>query len=396
LMVNGSDIDKNIFEKMTVIFSEEFELVKYSPTSIASAILKAKRKIYTQRYNVAHDSLIKFLKRERKNCLIMVDSINYFQPRDNIQICIYSGLISAILQLYEHRNKDKLLAKIALPSELYPYLDPENREHVEAKNVFILWRYRDLVSLLAKRFWFYTHKEASRESFLQFENFHNSQSFIYELLPGVVTSSKGIEFDTLAYVIRHTQKKPRQIIMLFNTILTLAERLGEDIQTNTLSQETIRKGVHARLDMLVTGSFHIYNHLFPGSEQLIRRTLTEAMNFFDYATLDKYIKESSSLREKQDMSIDELRSLLLNIGVIGTRVSISPLENSNKYILNGIFEYQVKSVLTLTSRSICIVHPMFVQELKIQDVDSNSFTYPLPAEVEEKDALIRSGVQLHQ
>jgi hypothetical protein len=106
------------------------------------------------------------------------------------------------------------------------------------------------------------------------------------------------------------------------------------------------------------------------------------------------MKEASALRDREGMSTDELRNLLLNTGVIGSKVNTSPIQGKDIYILNGIFEYQVKSILTLTSRSVCIVHPMFVQELKIKDADQKAFVYPLPAESEEQEALKRSGVNL--
>jgi hypothetical protein len=289
LVGNGSGIDENAIYRVTTTFTEQFEFIHYNLNALAAAVLKANEKLFTQEFKDAKAVLIKVLKRKNSNCVVMVDSINYFRPKDNIQIAIFSGLIKATLYFYENKNRDRIIAKIALPSELYPYLEPENREHVEGKNLLILWKYQDLVNFLAKRLWFYTNRDADKESFKKFEKFEYSQSFIYELLPSLVESSKGMQFDTLAYVIRHTQKKPRQLIMLFNTILTLAELFNEDVRKKTLTPETIRKGIHARLDMLVTGSFHIYNHIFPGAEKLIRRTLTEANSFFPYAELDKYM-----------------------------------------------------------------------------------------------------------
>ena len=59
----------------------------------------------------------------------------------------------------------------------------------------------------------------------------------------------------------------------------------------------------------------------------------------------------------------------------------------------ALFEYQVKGTLTLTSRSQCVVHPMFYQELQI-GVDTDTFTYPMPAEDEEMQVLADAGIQL--
>ena len=388
---NLLDFSTNPIKRLSKIITEEFEAVDNATIKAATAFVKIINRLYAPDYEQAQKALVQFLKKSKSGCLVMVDSIQLYNLQDDIAEAVVTALIEATLRIYSIREANHILVKVAFPSELHPHFSPLNKEKTERKNVFILWRYRDLVSLLAKRYWQMIHKNSNPDDYTRLNDFHTARNFIYQHFPKQVTSTSNVKFDTLAYVIRHTQKKPRQVIVLFNTVLTLAEYLGASL--SKITPELIVEGVHARLDMLVTGELNMYEQICPKAEQLVKRALTGARSHFDHSTLDVLLKEVNQIIGTAGLDKEDVKRLLLECGVIGIWAERHNLSNPKKTLLVALFEYQVKGTLTLTSRSQCVVHPMFYQELQI-DVDTDTFTYPMPAEDEEMQVLADAGIQL--
>ncbi len=291
--------------------------------------------------------------------------------------------------MYIARLTDRILVKAAFPSEIYPRLTALNLEKMEGRNVFIIWTYPDLICLLAKRYWQMIHKNTNPAK--QLDDSKEARNFLYQYFPRQIATRGGMRFDTLAYIIRHTQKKPRQVILLLNVLLTLAEE-SIDI-SKKLPPNWIVDGIHARLDILVKGDLNMFDMIYKDAEQLVRRSLTDAPSYFDASCLDRLLKETSALRAAVDLDKEDIKRLLLECGAIGLVVRKHALTEQRKELLEVLFEYQVKGTLVLTNRSQLAVHPMYYEELHI-NVDFNSFTYPLPAEDEERQSLVESGIQL--
>lgn len=383
------------FVRLVEILTDEMKAVDYAPARTAGAIASLSKRLLGGDFDRAHEALVGVLKRSKKACLILIDSVERHDIRDPIAQGVMTALIQCVKQQYDDRHTSHILAKAAFPSELYPYLWPLNMEKTEGRNLFILWRYRDLVSVLAKRYWQLLHtddRDRRPEVYARLNDSRAAREFLYEHFPKNVVSRTGVTVDTLAYIVRHTQKKPRQVIFLANVIPTLAETRLCDIR-GKIPPDVIVEGIHARLDILVSGSLDVYRQLYRDVEQLVRRTLTRAQSYCDYATLDSLMKEVHALRTQADMSVDELRRLLFECGALGVECGKHNLREAHKVLMEALFEYQVKGILFFTNRQRCAVHPMFYQELQI-DVDRDTFVYPKPAEDEEKEDLREAGMEL--
>ncbi len=331
------------------------------------------------------------LKRERKYGLVLVDSLEFYDLRDTISKTVTSSLIEAIRQMYGSRVRNRILAKAAFPSEIYPHLSAVNKEKIEGKNLYILWRYKDLIRLLAKRYYYSEFGEQTDPPTLDFSQYVTSREYLYERLPPTVRSTHGVGFDTLGYIMKHTQKKPRQFIMLMNVILTLAERKGLDPMQ--VSEQAVRAGVHARLDILVEGILDVYDQVYPNCSRVVRRILTRAPSHFDYGTLDRLVSEASSVRTESNLSAEEAKRLLLECGALGIECGIHELPTPGHFLLEALFEYQVKGVITMSNRARFAIHPMLYQEFHAE-VDRTRFVYPIPSEDEERTMLGELGIRL--
>lgn len=184
----------------------------------------------------------------------------------------------------------------------------------------------------------------------------------------------------MAYIIRHTHKKPRQVISLFNAILSFAKEEKNDI--SKISSSIIIKGIHSNLDELVNGCLNMYTQIYPKADEIVKRGLHGTKSYIDYSELDKRLKEVSSLRAEFQLSSEDVKRLLLECGVLGIQKSRSDLHNQKIALVEALFEYQVKDKLTITNKDTCVIHPMFYEPLEIC-IDANSLVYPKPAEDEE-------------
>jgi hypothetical protein len=380
----------NPINKAIAVVTEELDAVDYVQTKTGAAILKITKRLFSPEYQEARQALLRELQRSKKLVLVMVDSIELYNLRDNISQAVVTSLMDAARRLYGVRNTTGIICKVALPSEIYPHLSSANQEKIEGKNLFILWRYRDLVSVLAKRYMQFAEK-GPIENLKVLDDYREARVYLYKWMPKTVLSTTGIEFDTLAYIIRHTQKKPRQVILLLNIILTLAEKRAEDIKH--IGVEIIKKGIHARLDILVKGTLDIYETIYPKAGSLVKRALSDTPSVFDYSRLDQQMKEIRSLRADLGIGSEEAKRLFMESGVLGIRRGRHNFPLANKVLLEALFEYQVKGTLFLTNSSRCVIHPMFYQEL-LTEIDRDTFTYPMPAEQEEVDMLKEAGIVL--
>ncbi|MFA6186000.1 MAG: hypothetical protein WC770_02145 [Phycisphaerae bacterium] len=371
---------------------DELNAVDYSSTKFGAAILKITKRLFSPAYTEACQALARVIKSSEKLCLVMIDSIELYDLKDKIVQAVITALMEAARKVYGYRNNDGVIVKVAFPTEIYPRLSTLNQEKTEGKNLFILWQYRDLVSLLGKRYMqLIEGKNVSLADLESMDDHNKARGYLYKHLSPKIRTTTNIEFDTIAYIIRHTHKKPRQVILLLNIILTVAEKLGERIEN--ISSQMVKHGIHARLDMLVNGTLDTYRMICPRLDELVKRGLTDAPSEFDYSRLDQQMKELHSLRRQIGIGSEDIKRLFLESGVIGIKRERHNFPNDNKILLAGLFEYQVKGTLFLTNKSICVIHPMFYQELHT-DIDRDTFVYPMPAEEEEKEMLAEMGITL--
>lgn len=376
------------WNKIKSVVTKNLEDIGYETIKLGLAITKISSQILNPDFERAKQALYDTIAKYNEYCVVLIDSIELYNLYDHISSSVVTALIEAVRRFFAARNSRRILAKAAFPSEIYTFLTSLNQEKIEGKNLFILWRYRDLVCLIAKRH--YKKFADSNDKLTQFDNFDKAKKYIYSVLPATVKTSQGMIFDTLAYIIRHTQKKPRQVILLFNIIYTLAENY--DIDLSNIPKEFIKKGVHARLDILMKGTLDIYEQVYQFAERIVRRVLNHAPSHFTGAHLDSMLKEVSALRSDADLSSEDIKRLLLESGSIGIEYCTHNI-NEKINLVEAIFEYQVKGVLTISNDTKLVIHPMIYQEVHA-DVDMEKFVYPMPMEAEEKALLQDLGIKL--
>jgi hypothetical protein len=324
----------------------------------------------------------------KRPCLVLLDAGDVYAVRDPIPKAAITALISCLSEFANHRNRVGIIAKAAFPSEILPHVYPNNRGKMEGRIVIINWTYRDLVSLIAKRFATIANGLAKGRDL---NDQTVAQNLIYASLPPKIETRVGISFDTLAYIVRHTQRTPRQVIMLMNGVLTHAKSSGWAIGKAVEGTNTIVEGVHSYLGHLVNDSIDMHRSMYDRLDQIVQGTLSQQVCYFRSEALGKMIKEVSFLRHSLDLERVDVVRLLFEIGVLGIAQEAHRLQHDGRFLLEALFEYQVKQALSPGPAGLCVVHPMFYEWLGTR-VDKSTFVYPKAFENEERQILTTYGI----
>ncbi|MDX1810351.1 MAG: hypothetical protein R3240_00265 [Gammaproteobacteria bacterium] len=360
---------------------EELIKIEYNHQKLGAVIAGLVKKSLTVEFKEAEKALKRILDKEIFPALIMLDSLERYDINDRITQNIIVSLLEAARGLYNNKSL-KILAKVALPSEIKPYLILENADKYESMTIEIKWSYKNLLTMLAKRFYQNFEKNITHEE-LEKVGYKDGRNYIYEYIPDVVLTRGHIPIDTLIYVMRHTQKVPRQVIQLFNLIFTYADEVHD--VSRIKESEIIRKGVHIRLDTLISGVFCIYNAIQPQLDSVLRSILTDMYSEFSHEELDKAIRDNKEIWKPLGLTKERIIELMLETGILGILVNNAEngeQEHSNIRICEGEFQYQLaKSRMNWSRRSTFVIHPMFYEEYRCY-VDLNTFCYPRPEEEE--------------
>jgi len=348
-------------------------------------------------YNNAVDALERILSENSLRLTILIDLFEYI-PLNNISaIMLAESLTEVTYDIYaEFMSKGSagILVKVAFPSEIQSMISSRNAGIIGNKTINIIWGYKDLISLLAKRFYM-TARNKKNVDVAYYESLNEYMSaikYLNTLLPDTVTTSQGFKFATLSYIIRYTHKKPRQIIMLMNAILTYAMKTENypKIPNQMITEGSIIYGLHSRLDLLFNDALCLYDQLYKiNTRALVLKIFNSSRSRITGSELDEKIKAAHSIRSEARMTVDQVKTLMLEAGVIGQEVSETKLPGSEirpQILVSTNYVYQTKILPTIGPDSMCAIHPLMYQSLNCK-LDKSRITYPISQEDDELRAM---------
>jgi hypothetical protein len=382
-LLKSSDIiiPSSPISKAIDAFSKNLENANNTSVKVGVAILRAMKELKSTEYVEALQKAINYLTKNKQVCLLLIDSQELYDFKDDISRAAMSGLMDAVLEVFNNSFQYCIYAKAAFPSEIFPYLNPSNEGKARDKMHFIMWSYKDITKLLAKRYCELLRKEFP-DDFLNQECdvVDVAEDFLYKFFPRKIRSYCNIELATFPYIVSHTQQKPREIIQLMNLILTLAEK--NKISFKNITSNCVREGTNAKLEDLSSSVLDMYKHIYPNAKEIVKKTFFETRNIFDLGDLHKQLLEALPLLGSSGMSRTDAERLFLETGIVGIVKEENIIKGGeHQSYIEALFEYQIKDTLTVQNKHQLVIHPMFYQGLNI-DVDRNSLVYPKPADEE--------------
>ena len=169
-----------------------------------------------------------------------------------------------------------------------------------------------------------------------------------------MTGGLGVEEDTVAYLLRHTQLLPRHLIEILNNVFTAPV---PDSHPWAVTAEAVRVGTQTGERMIVDGIFAAYRRSFPYAAQAIRRLANRLTVCFPARQL-RTIFNQEGITKITGQDFDDFRDMLIKLGVLGVKVNATSRYNEAR------FQYTFDSALNAHEDldELCF-HPLFTRYL---------------------------------
>ena len=294
---------------------------------------------------------------DTKQCLtqlhrvaIAVDSIDALPIQSAAMIAVATALLTAAnrsaSELHEH-----LHLKCFVPSEVWAYLAARMPDVGKFQPLEIRWSPDDLLRLACFRY----------NNFLAEEDFHGAvapssvtwasatdvrEKVWKRFFPSNAQGPSGLLEDVETLILRHTQLRPRQLILVCNAIA------GKSA-LRKFNPDHVRDGLES-VDVLATEVFASYSSICPGAEVMLGRHLRNRPAVFD---------------SKEIAATDECWDVAYELGVAGPVTHAArPFKDSRLEYHNAEFDFSgTRLSRWRPNRERVAIHPMFHKRFGIKE-----------------------------
>ncbi len=174
---------------------------------------------------------------------------------------------------------------------------------------------------------------------------------------------------TFPYILRHTQMRPRQLIMLCNNIARLAIKRG---RFPNFSAKDIIEGIKNTELALAIEVINSFAKTY-GNIDRILYALNGLPVRFKGNILDKVARKTASAWQKGEYSSGRFKQIVTELGVVGR---VRQVDEKTR-ITEADFSYNLEDRLFLAESDDCIIHPMFFRKFNIKN-EERLLVYPFP------------------
>lgn len=362
-------------------------------------------------YEEAYNEMVKAL--QDKKVLVLVDTLDLYDLRDAKVVLCTKALIATCFKYYNGSSTKNIYVKISIPSEIHTHLIEELPGKEQGNTVVIQWKTNDLLKMIAIRL--LEHCKNGNENVIklkrnyEYKDFYdgntkastNAKELLHEILPENCPTSLDFSFNTMAYCIRHTLKKPREFMMIFNCFLhKIYETKDQNFFIN--NPDEIRNMIHSTQEDMINSALSMYTTSYKDIKEACEIVLQSRKFYFQGKELNDKLKEAAVNRQGYDT--DDIKRILLESGLVGKVNEISNVKvlededsknkkmtiNNSIRIIKAKFEYQVKGRLRLSKDDYYVLHPMCYEHFECE-VGTRTLVYP---DEFGDDAEVMKSVQL--
>ena len=287
---------------------------------------------------------------------------------------------AALIQCGSEFNRDfahrGVHIKIFAMAEVFPQLKEEvilNPLKSVRHEVHLHWRPKDLMRLISWRLYSYLRALDLLLPESYPIDWDSSADVLEKMWYPYFGRTLRNEYDlperTFPYVLRHTQMRPRQLIVLCNAIAHQATLKGTFPRFHP---DSIVSAVQDRQTILAEEVINSYSTVYPKVGRIVE-ALSGLPMVFKGNQLDKRAPITASEWPYGDYSPHSFRQLVSELGIVG---QVRHLNETAGYA-EADFEYSYEGRLPLLSEHLCAIHPMFYRKLTIR-YDQRMRVYPFP------------------
>jgi hypothetical protein len=305
--------------------------------------------------------------------IIAIDTFERYD-RSNVAMMSVTASLVQCANYFNMNYADKgIHVKAFVSAEIFPHIKESaitNTTKFIRHPLYLRWRPKDLVRLISWRFYRYMEGRKPKLPFkkIDWEDFDDMMAKMwYPFFGKKVVNLRGKEEDSFPYILRHTQMRPRQLVILCNNIARTAERAEKFPHFNEIA---INRAIADCEYDLADEVLNSYDLIYPKVSEIIT-ALTNSPMIFKGNYLDQVAKRTSEIWS-EGYSLSSFRRLVAELGIVGKVRH----KSERAGIIEADFEYTLQDKLVLTNEDECVIHPMFYSKLQV--VKNGYVVYPFP------------------
>lgn len=299
--------------------------------------------------------------------LVVIDTLESYKVHDESMRLGLRGIVTAIIGALSDLDLRNIGLRFLLPSEadLFGSAFADVPAKAIARTVFLNWRASDLFTLISARYLEMLRRteliasDAAEQLTDAVTTILTGKSdgrglrhafwYATRFLPERVVNRQGYHEDTFAYILRHTQRRPRDLIFIFNQLIREAHSRSE---LPYISAESVVVGLHREqtLTLLVSDALSPYEGYVGDILDRAQAMLYNGSRFITGVELKRLAKQIYDIRPLRWVEPETFTQILLQSGVVGLvdRSHVSRLRGAR--YCQARFEYLLQGRLPLSAR----------------------------------------------
>lgn len=346
-------------------------------------------------YENALNEIKEFLQRNEKKVLVLLDSFEEYKINDKAFVVAIRSLILACFDIHTLSPSSNIFFKMALASEIYTRV----LIHLPAKNhkntVAIIWTFKDLMKCIALRMvsWYHDDSAMHKDKAYLFEflskydiselqqtkvPYKTVEDVLLSFLPKICKTNSHYTYLTLAFISRHTMKKPREILQIFNALIDrIIHEENPEFFLDEKGNSKIKDIVHSLQNDFITQTLSLYRIFIPNLEDYIFTLLCGRKFIFSIKedNFENKLKEVNAMVQKDTDGNEylsyfdkvDIMRVVFETGLLGRVAGVRTIDVKNHIqfgtdvpikIVDALFEYQFKGKLQKNNDTQYVIHPM--------------------------------------
>lgn len=308
----------------------------------------------------AKKGVLSYLQNQDSVCKVIFDNVEKYPIRSPYFENAISGLVRATQQINE--NDSGIDVVVCIPEEIQSFMVKysDNTEKDFFNSYRLRWNPIDLLQIVCHRFRLFISTTDDKEFYesiikYDFKRRNDVITLMRRILPENVENRLGYKEDTIGFITRHTQLRPRHYILIFTEIIIRAHEASGGYRN--IEPKALLDGVEKAEIEIARQVLNPYNLIYPKLVKACKPVLSNMPPICDASHLRKF---GSRFKGRIEPDIDDVWETLYEMGVIGIidpqNYKLTP--NEAMYVrANFIFNSEEQFSLN-DARKYCL-HPIF-------------------------------------
>ncbi|MEM1128627.1 MAG: hypothetical protein AAGI71_18425 [Bacteroidota bacterium] len=315
----------------------------------------------------------------RRPLIIAIDTNEVYDTSDKAAMCVVAALIQAAKRINSRYSSKGIHVKVFIPREIYFHLAESvitNFDKYITGPVHISWSEDELLRFICWRYHNFILR-SGQVSLHKYVDWNSTESvkqlFWNRYFPDTLNNNNGVSENSLGYIIRHTQMRPRQLVKYCNRIANISHHVRSSHRFSSLS---IKQALLDIENEQVLGVINAYSRAYPNCS-FYMSALTGSDAILTGAEIYKRFNGHISLHAGgSKISFQSFSKMLTSMSIIGRVTDRYFHKASNTTIYRAEFEFDTRKQLSFSGDDHCAVHPMFYQRLRTIPRE-NTIMYPV-------------------